>query len=111
MPQIGRVTRHLDRGHESFRANERAGGFELPCGEPIAHHGIERKLEWRETVQEFLIGRLEKRQVRFIVSHHHIGCRLLAGLRALQLDVILICNQISCNEDAALRQDCAQSAL
>ena len=111
LAQIGRVTRHLDRGHESFGANERAGGFELPRREAIADHRIERKLKRREAVQEFLIGGLEERQVRFIISDHDICRGLFAGLRALQLDVILIRNQIRRDKDAALRQDRAQSAF
>src|SRR5438477_3125663 len=76
LTQIDRITGHLDRGNESFCANERAGGFELPRREAIAHHRIERKLKWSKAVQEFFVDRLEQRQVRFIISDHDI-CRCL----------------------------------
>src|SRR5450432_796666 len=67
LAQIGRVTGHLDCGHESFRSNKRPGGFVLPRREAITDDSIERKLKWCETVQEFLVGGLEERQVRFII--------------------------------------------
>ena len=83
----------------------------MPRREAISHHRIERQLKWREAVQEFFVAGLEEREVRFIISDHDICRRLLAGLRALQLDVILIRDQISRDEDAALRQHRTQSAF
>ena len=77
----------------------------------IADHGVEGEIEGLQSFQEFLIDRLEQREVRFVIDHYDVGRRFLARFRALQLDVILIRHQIGGHEDPIMRQDGAEGAL
>ena len=111
LAHVGRVTRHLHGGDEAFRDDERAGRFQLQRGEAIAHHGVGCELQRRQAVEEFLIVRLDQREVRFVIDHDHVGAGFLAGFGAFQFDVILIGNEIRGDEDAIFRQDGAERAF
>src|SRR5207248_243996 len=60
---------------------------------------------------KFLLGWLEKREVRFVIDDYNIRRRFFARLRAFELNVILIRHEIGRDEDAALRQNRAERAL
>ena len=102
---------NADGCHEPLGHDERAGRFELPGGEPIAHHGIEGELERLQAVEKFLIGRLEQGEVRLVIDHHDVGCSFFARFGTLQLDVILVRHQIGRDKDVIVRQNRAECAL
>ena len=101
LAEVRGITRHLNRRDQPFGQDERAGGFELQGGEPIADDCVERELQRRQAVEKFFVRRFEQCQVRFVIDHDDIGRRLVSRFRALQLDVVLVGNQVRRHEDSA----------
>ena len=87
---LRRISRHSDCGDETFGDDERTSRFQLPGRKPIAHNRVEREIERFQSIEEFLIDRFEQREIRFVINNRDVGGSFLAGLGALQLDVILI---------------------
>ena len=111
LPNVDRVRRHLHRCHQTFRCQQSASRFQLPRGEPVAHYRVGCDFERLNTVEETFFSWFEQRQVRFVIDHTNVRCRFLAGLRAFELDVILVCNQVRSDKDAPLGQNRAERAL
>ena len=108
---IRRIARNADRGHDSFRHDERAGRFQLPGRKSIADHGVEREFERLQAVEKLLIDRLEQGEIGFVIDHDHVGRGFLARFRPLQLDIILVRHQVGRDEHAIVREDGAEGAL
>ena len=111
LAHLRRISCHSDRGDETFGDNESASCFQLPGRKPIAHNRIEREIERFQSIEKFLIDRLEQREIRFVIDNRDVGGSLLAGLGAFQLHVILIRDQIGRHENTRPRQNCAESAF
>ena len=103
LPNIDRISHHLHSCHQAFRREQGTRGFKLPGGEPIADYGVERDIERSDAVEKCFLGRHEQSQVRFIINDLDISRHLFSGFRPLQLHIILICNQVRGDQDAAFR--------
>src|SRR5207249_6051582 len=62
-------------------------------------------------VEETFLSRFEQRQVCFVIDHTDIRCRFFARLSALELDVILVCNQVGSDKNATLGQNRSERAF
>ena len=70
---VGGVSHHLDGRDQTFGCDQGAGRFQLPGGKPIAHDGVGRDLQGRDSIEKFFVRRLEQSQVRFVIDHRHVG--------------------------------------
>ena len=111
LANIDRIRHHLDCCHQAFRREQRTGWFQLPRGQPVAHYSVRRDFERSDSIEKRFLRWLEQREIGFVINHLDSGRRFFARLGALELHIILVCNQVRCHEDTAFRQNCAERAL
>ena len=70
-----------------------------------------RELHRRKAVEELLLRRLDECEICLVVDDANFRSSLLAGLGALELDVVLIRDQVSGHEHSALWQHSSERAL
>src|SRR6202040_3727926 len=95
----------------AFSCDQRPGRLKLPRGQSIAHDGVRGNVEWRDPIEEIFLTRLEKREVRFVIDHFHVGGGLFARFRALELNVILVRNQVGGYENASFGENRSECPL